>query len=55
MTPIVYAVALAHIMGNPMLATSEPRFASLAECRAHVERLNAGPARLWEYVCWGQR
>lgn len=46
------AVVLIHIMGNPVFATSEPTFATLAECRAHVERLNAEPAKLWEYVCW---
>lgn len=49
---MTWAIVLIHIVGNPMLATSEPTFASLPECRAHVERLNAGPAKLWEYVCW---
>ena len=49
---MTWAIALLHIMGNPVLPTSEPTFATLAECRAHVERLNAGPARLWSYVCW---
>ena len=51
---MTWAIVLIHIVGNPVFATTEPRFTTLAECRAHVERLNAGPAKLWEYVCWGR-
>lgn len=52
---MTWAIALMHIMGNPVWPTTAQTFASLTECRAHVERLNAGPAKLWEYVCWSQR
>ncbi len=46
-----FAIVLVHLMGNPSLPTSEPVFTTIEACQQRTHELNAGPARLWSYVC----
>lgn len=48
---MTWAIVLMHLMGNPAMPTSEPVFTTQAACQERTREMNAGPVRLWSYVC----